>query len=515
MHDLRIGDRLGVMSRRQSIALAGLFVSTFSLLALSGPGRIDIIDGQTRYEVARSLVEHGDVQIRDPTVWYPVAPGRDGRIYTNYRLPHSLLGVPAILLADATGPVSEARRHFFFSLINAFAGAACVLAYAIWFLHSDLTLRSASIWAALGLLATPLWYYSASTFDDALGAAFVLWALLAARLSRERGSLGWGAIAGMAIGIAINCKQPLGIFLLPVAVIACAGPRRNARLALIAIGAALGGLTYLLYERYKFPPGTVWLPNKYAPPVWHTQVLAAALVLLVSPAAGILWYCPAIVLACAGYGPWRNADRRFTMAVLVSCVGFFVFICCLGFFKGDVGWGPRYLTPVIAVLWLMAPAGAARLGRSRSALLIVVSVLVQLLSLGHDPHRLYVRNQYQPIINIAYPWLHFDVHCSHLLYRPIEIIETLASDAKPERFSPAPSPTYAMPPPDGLISEPEALTHYRLFQALRPWWACQFYLPADERPVNLIFTLSAMVSLFGFGLVLMGIGLRPSAEATP
>src|SRR5437764_2921767 len=92
-------------------ALFGLFLAVFAVLALTGPGRIDIIDGQARYEVARSLVEHGDVVVRDPDLWFPVLPGRDGQLFTAYRLPQSLLGVPAILLADAVGPPSEARRH--------------------------------------------------------------------------------------------------------------------------------------------------------------------------------------------------------------------------------------------------------------------------------------------------------------------------------------------------------------------------------------------------------------------
>jgi hypothetical protein len=512
MHEARADATLGLMLRRWPMTLTGLFLGTFSLLALSGPGRIDIIDGQTRYEVARSLVEHGDVRIRDPNVWYPVGPGRDRFLYTNYRLPHSLLGVPAIWMADASGPVSETRRHFFFSLINAFAGASCVVAYAVWFFRSGRSPGLSVGWAALGLVATPLWYYSASTFDDALGTAFVLWALLAAHLSADRGSLGWAAVAGAAIGTAINCKQPLGIFLLPVMALAWIGARRNSRLTLIIAGAALGGLTYLAYEWYKFPPGTVWLPNKYAPPVWHSAIFAAAVVLLVSPAAGVLWYCPAIVLACAGHA---RSDRRLAMPLLIACAGFFLFICCLGFFKGDIGWGPRYLTPVIAAMWLFAPAGAIRLGRSRTAILLGLSVLVQLLSLAHDPHRLYVRNHYQPIINIAYPWQHFDIHCSHLFYRPIEIVETLTSDAKPERFSPAPSPTYAMPPPDTLISEPGALTKYRLFQALRPWWACEFYLPSDERPVDLIAMLVGTVALGGVGLALVAVGLRKSPGEAP
>src|SRR3954463_2654402 len=90
-------------------ALLGLFLTVFAVLALSGPGRIDIIDGQARYEVARSLVDHGDLEVRDPDLWFPVARGRDGKVFTCYRLPHSLLGVPALWLADVTGPVSEAR----------------------------------------------------------------------------------------------------------------------------------------------------------------------------------------------------------------------------------------------------------------------------------------------------------------------------------------------------------------------------------------------------------------------
>ena len=50
------------------MALAGLFLSVFAVVALSGPGRIDIIDGRVRYEVARSLVDHGDVDIQDPRI---------------------------------------------------------------------------------------------------------------------------------------------------------------------------------------------------------------------------------------------------------------------------------------------------------------------------------------------------------------------------------------------------------------------------------------------------------------
>src|SRR5689334_20259349 len=80
-------------------ALAGLSLVVFAVVALTGPGRIDIEDGQTRFEAGRSLVEHGDPAIRDPrVVWHPF-PGRGGLTYTYYRFPQEVIAAGCILLA--------------------------------------------------------------------------------------------------------------------------------------------------------------------------------------------------------------------------------------------------------------------------------------------------------------------------------------------------------------------------------------------------------------------------------
>src|SRR5580698_5941201 len=68
-----------------SVSLAGLGLFTFALVALTGPGRIDIVDGQTRFEVGRSLAEHYDSVLRDDRIWFASFPGRDGQPYTLYR----------------------------------------------------------------------------------------------------------------------------------------------------------------------------------------------------------------------------------------------------------------------------------------------------------------------------------------------------------------------------------------------------------------------------------------------
>ena len=245
---------------RWMMALAGLFLAVFAVVALSGPGENDVADGYIRYEVARSLVEHGDVDIRDPKIWFTVFPGRDGRRYSNYRFPQSAAGVVAILAADATGPVSEARRQFFFSLTSAVASAVLAVTYAALFRRLGLGPRASLLWAAGGNL---------------LHAELVLSAPAPSMTSSARppwswpSRLRWGAgichpragavAAGLALGLAFNCKEPLGIFVLPVMAALYdpgAGWRAQwGRLAIVPAMLAAGVAAYKGYDWYKFPPG--------------------------------------------------------------------------------------------------------------------------------------------------------------------------------------------------------------------------------------------------------------------
>ena len=100
------------------------------------------------------------MKIRDERVWFLVFPGRDGARYTRYRLPQSVLGVAAIELADATGPVTEARRRFFFVLTSAFACALVSVAFTLWFRRqfspgtSTHALPSGETWTRVNLQAS-------------------------------------------------------------------------------------------------------------------------------------------------------------------------------------------------------------------------------------------------------------------------------------------------------------------------------------------------------------------------
>ncbi|MGA7499252.1 MAG: hypothetical protein WBX00_21175, partial [Isosphaeraceae bacterium] len=183
---------------RWMTALAGLFLAVFAAVALSGPGENDVADGSIRYEVARSFVEHGDVDIRDPKIKFTILPGRDGRRYSWYRFPQSAAGVAAILVADATGPVSEPRRQFFFSLTSAVASAVLAATYAVLFRRLGIGPKASLLWAAAGIFCTPNWYYGTSTFDDILGTAAVVLAVALALGCRQCHPRAGAVAAGLA-----------------------------------------------------------------------------------------------------------------------------------------------------------------------------------------------------------------------------------------------------------------------------------------------------------------------------
>lgn len=493
------------------LALLGQFVSVLTALALSGPGRIDIDDGQTRFEVAQSLVDHGDPVVRDRDLWYTILPGRNGGRYSNYRLPQSAAGAVAVWLADATGPIREARRHFFFTLTSAFAGAVLGVAYAVLFRALGCSGAAALFWATAGVFCTPSWFYGTSTFDDILGTAMLLLAVTVAFRTRHQRPLLGAAVAGLFLGVAFNCKQPLGIFL-PAVLAANHDRQWTLRVQLGRVGLTLAGLAagiafYKGYELYKFPPETTAAHAEILKrwgPVWTTNPLPGLLSLTVSPGAGCLWYCPTLLLSVLGLGHWYRGEKAFCLAALAGSAVFVGFISFLTFFKGDMTWGPRYLTPIFGLLWLFVPAGAAVVRPRLAALVLLAGVGVQLLGLSVDPHRLYLQRHLWSTFFISDPWVYFDPAVSHLANRPREIAEIFGSDEPPAAaFTPARSPTYCLPILDYIPEGPAGVHKYHVLNSLRPWWISQRYLAPEARPIDLAFTATLLGSGLLGGLFLM------------
>jgi hypothetical protein len=497
------------------IAEAGLFLTVFAIVALSGPGRIDIVDGQTRYEVARSLVDHGDLIIRDPNVWFVVFPGRNGQLYTRYRFPQSVIGVGAILAADGTGNISEPRRHFFFALTGAVGCAILAVTYAGLFRCLGYREGVALLWAMGGIFCTPSWFYGTSTFDDILGSAAVVVAVGIALIYQDRQSRAGAIMAGLALGLAFNCKEPLGIFVLPV-LAAVYNPHLTkhsllSRLLIVGGLLALGVAVYKGYDLYKFPPGSTGshaeIMKRYSP-VWSRTPENALLAMLFSSSTGILFYNPPIVLSLFGLAGWWNRERLFCQLLTVAIVVFILFISLLTFFKGDPTWGPRYLTPIFAVLWIMVPSGSRRLRWWIVTGVLGLGLIIQLGALSIDPHRLYIEKGLPSSFYLSDPRLYFDPAISHIINRPREIAEVIESQSyRAACFSPSPAPTFAFPVIDLVAKGPAAIRKYHILNSFRFWWVSFQYLEPSLRPIDIQrgVTLLTLVLLMGLLLQVFGV----------
>jgi hypothetical protein len=558
---------------RWFLGLGGLFLLVFALCALAGPGRIDIVDGQTRYAVAKSLVEHGDTIVSDQGAWMNVYSGRNRERYAWFRLPHSLLGVPAIWLADVTAPAHihsdpdrfEMRRQFFFSMIGAFSGALIAVCYALWFRKLGSSVGASLLWGLAGVLCTPNWYYSTSSFDDILGASAVVVAITAASLCRNRAPLRGAMLAGAAMAWAFNCKEPLGLFILPVLVLCYHGEmpkvRRMLPLAIVTGLVAAGCAFHFAYEAYTFPPGTTRPAEEFVRlygPIWTTNPLPALAGFAASASAGIFFYCPTFYLTIRGWwttyraatlSPGEGLARVFCLTVAIAGILFTLFFCFVTFYNGNPAWGPRYLTPMFAVGWLFVPAALPQVRTFAFRSALVLGLIVQVLALSVDPMRLFLTTP----IHFAYyhdnPWLPFNPRLSHLLQRPREILESIQPHDSQRDFSPAPLPTSAVDPnyprtifiaqaigftisaegrePLHFLAFSQASVQlgmpqayqlmgrsFGVYNTLRPWWISQRTLPALRRPVDLRTATDFFLLLLAAGLLFAGAAALPIAGST-
>jgi hypothetical protein len=393
-----------------------------------------------------------------------------------------------------------------------------------------------------------------------MGTAAVVPAIAIAWLSRARRPLLGAAVAGLLMGWAFNCKQPLAVFVLPV-LAACycpglPGRRQFASFALVCGGLALGMAACKAYDWYKFPPG-VCDPDTYAQEmfgkVWVDNPVPGLAGLTVSFSAGAMWYCPTLLLSFAGYLGWRRRRPGFCAAVLAASGIFMLFLSFLTFFKGEPCWGPRYLTPMFAVWWVFVPEAATAVRRPVVVGLLALGAVVQLLALSVDPQRLLLSRAI-PFNYYQYDrMLQFHPQLSHLLQRPREIREILAREHRCPKYSPAPYATYATAVPSafpvvltstlghGMSPMPcrplttasglqlatlhgpaqylDAADRYHVFASFRPWWLGQQYLSPEERPVDMERTLQLLLGMSALGLALMLLAVRAgrgsAQSATP
>jgi hypothetical protein len=136
--------------------------------------------------------------------------------------------------------------------------------------------------------------------------------------------------------------------------------------------------------------------------------------------------------------------------------------------------------------------------------------VVQLLALAAEPHRLYVEHGLPSAFGASSPEAYFYPQASHLIQRPREILEMLHDDGRAPAYTPAPSPTFALPlfePPYMPKPDRQVVERYAVLRTFRPWWWSQRMLPEQDRPVDLARTVWLLLGIASAGGLIMGIAM--------
>jgi hypothetical protein len=502
----------------------GVFLVCAAVYGAAGPGRIDMIDGQYRYEVAKNLIEDGSVQIRDMNLGGAVG-GLLGA-YSSYGISGSIVAVPLVLVSRAIGPPSIDRDQFFFSFTSSLFGAASAALLFVFYTRLGIEPRRALWWTAVSAFATLLFTGAVTVFDQIQHGFFILAACFCAWEGARRDSMALMALGGASLAALVNFQETYAIVFPTLALAGFTGfdaapDRRRAieRVLVFLVVAGLGVLFYLGFNSFRF--GSLLFSGKG---VNHPSPLGNPLIglpgLLVSPGKSIFLYSPAIIVALAGLRRLVRAHRALGAAIAATAGIHLALISTVSFYGGDWCWGPRYFNATLPLLSLGFPFAAAAAGPSRRrvyATLVAVSFAIQLMGLSLDHHRFFYARSLPAFF--WYSQRAFYFRESALVARPGEIVESVRDGVPGEvvGFRPGPHPgllTYAVfggwGRPD--LPPPVWMRRYAVFWLPRPWPLWMQAIREEERPIDVGAGLAVLLVAGLAGAAALAAGLRDGAK---
>lgn len=512
--------------KRPLLLPLGVFLLCGAVYGLAGPGRIDMIDGQYRFEVARNIIDFHSVQIGDVFLGGSVT-GVLGE-YSSYGISGSLVPLPLILISRAIGAPSIERDHFFFSFTSSLFGAAAMALLFVFHTRLGVEPRRALLWTLVAAFATLYFTGSVTVFDQAQHAFFILLACYCAHQGARRDSMPLMAAGGAALAVLVNFQETYAIVFPTVALAAVANlgstkaERRRAfeRVFVFLLVAGLGIVVWAGFNSFRY--GSLLFSGKG---VNHPSPLGNPLIglpgLLFSPGKSIFLYSPAVMLAIAGLRNLLRRDLSLGAAVIATVLIHLAMISMLSFWGGDWCWGPRYFVatlPMLSLAFPFAPLAVTTARRFAYGAIVGVSFAIQLLGLSLDHHRFFYSRSLP-----AFFWASdrtFYFHESALFSRPGEILDSIRTGGVPPEaiaFRPGPYPellTYAVFGgwnQHGLTS-PDWMRRYAVFWLPRPWALWMSSIDTARRPIDIGVGLAVLIALAVGGLAAIGAGLRARPE---
>jgi hypothetical protein len=507
--------------RQRSVIVAiGVFLLVGALYAAVSSGRIDMIDGQYRFEVGKNLLDKHSLQIHDPFLRAAV-PGVGGsERYSPYGISGSIVSLPLLAWAKISGAPSRDREQFFFSLTSPLFGAATAALLFLFMATLDVPPQRALFWTLAAAVATLAFPVATSVFDQTQHGFFVLAGCYLAFLAARRDSLSLAAAGGAMLAVLVNFQVTDALMLptIGIASLAAGGasPRdRRRALARYIVFLFVGGLGLLVWAGLnQFRYGSLLVSGLASggPDVLGNPLVGLA-GLFLSPGKSIFLYSPLTALGMLGIYRLYGHERRLGQAIVVTGVAYTLLIASLSFYGGDWCWGPRYFVVILPLVALGLPMNRFDSARGRLGVgaLVASSLAIQLLGISLDQHRFFYARSLPDFFWSTDRRFYF--RDSALFARPGELLTTITDGvpAEADRFRPGPYPallTYPVfgPGPYPQLPPPLWMRRYRVFWLPRPWPLWMSTIPATQRPIDVRAATAALLGLGLAGSVMVRMG---------
>ena len=378
---------------------AAFYVAFFTLMA---SGRLATSDAGAQLQAAMRVVTAGEIgadslPATGASGWQR-AP--NGRFYEPHDIGNIVLMLPAAWIGHATSHVSAdqdvaalpAVSRLAVSLTYALVNAlTCVFLFELFALAGSAREAFA---LSLTFAAATLFLPYAKTAFDVVGACsgVAAFTYASARVVSGERTPKDAAAAGAAFALACAFRYSLAPFLGVSAVVIGYALRRDIgarHVVCFATAAAFGLAPSFLYNQVR--TGEFWRPATATAAYLATNnalggnIVRGAIGLLAAPDRGLFVFSPVFLLLFALPFVWARvarADRVLVVALGSAAALYRVALARLTDWGGAFGWGPRYLVPVLPMLFVGVAASIKALWTRQRGVVIAVVALSALLNVA-------------------------------------------------------------------------------------------------------------------------------------
>ena len=500
------------MELKRSVAISVFFFFFFVYL-FTASGRIDVTPGSMRYQVAKSLIDHGDVDITKPDgYWYvAIREGADGRYYAATGIGQSLLMVPLVFVAGYAGATV---------LNQILSGLVCVVIF-LFCLNLGYSRRTSIFVTFLYALGTIAWPYSKTTFHHAQEILFVLLAVYLMYQSIKKSSYCWLALSSFSLGMAILTRPTPILALIPLAYLLFINRFETKKYLLLLKDSAVYFAVLapfisfnLWYNFYRFGSIWGWISTggevqktvERVGGLFSTPVFTGLYGQLLSPGKSFFLYSPIAILFFFCLKSFYRREKQMAHTFIIFIVTYLLFYSCYYDWSGDWAWGPRlivFLTPffIIPLGEFFEDEGLkkSRLAKSAIIFLFILGIIVQLSSVTINNMKYFLKIRPDPLITIkseAHKY-YSNPRNSPLLVQFQQLYEVV-SKMKDYTFAPVPEELEKKALED--FSDKKALSEFLKadlsFNVLDFWYVYWIYFGVPKKVVAIV--LAPLICLIAF-----------------